>query len=94
MAELLKTVDLWFLVIAVIVFGGFSVWSLRNVFSGLKESIDNLSKLIENLFKKTDGIETRLSHLEGEHKTMACQHSMYGRRVTDYQREGFIGSPE
>ncbi len=95
MADQLQTVPLWFLTLAVVVFSGFSVWSLRNIFSGLKESIDNLSKLISNLFAKTDHIETRLSHLEGEHKSLTCQiGNSYGRRVTDYNRDGFVGSPD
>lgn len=95
MSDQLQTFPIWFLTLAVVVCGTFSIWSLRNIFSGLKESIDNLSKLISNLFTRTDYIETRLSHLEGEHKTLLCQaNNGYGRRVTDYNRDGIVGSPD
>jgi hypothetical protein len=72
MIDLLKSVDNWFLLLAIILLGGWFVWSLRNIFNELKESIRSLNETMNKLFEADKGFEHRLSHLEGEHKARAC----------------------
>ena len=73
--NVLATVDTWFLVICVCALGGFFVWAMQYILSGLKQSVDKLDgsfqkssdkmeKLINDLFCHRNDHETRLSVLE------------------------------
>lgn len=66
-----KQLPEWFLVIAVIVLGGYAKWSLPKLFNGLTSSLkdfkESMDKMTEKLFQKADDHEHRLSQLEGEH---------------------------
>lgn len=72
MLELLKSVDNWFLIIVITLLGGWFVWSIRKIFTGLEESIKDLNKTIAKLFDNDKNFEHRLSTLEGEHKAKTC----------------------
>ena len=73
--DVLKTVDTWFLIIAVVLLAGFFVWAIQYIFSGLKESISSLDKsvkesaakmekLIDELFNHRNDHESRIVALE------------------------------
>lgn len=87
MAEFLKSVDVWFLVLAVILLGGWFVWSVRNIFENFTGAVEKLQKLIEKLFDKHDDHENRLSALEGRCDAMHGALSG-GRRGHDPQQRG------
>ena len=65
MAEILKSINPWLLILTVILLGGWFVWSVRNIFEGFAKAVNDLRNLIEKLFDKHDDHETRLSSLEG-----------------------------
>ena len=65
MAEFIKSIDMWFLVLAVMLLGGWFVWSVRNIFDNFVRAVNDLQKLIEKLFDKHEDHESRLSALEG-----------------------------
>jgi hypothetical protein len=62
--ELLKTVDNWFLILAVILLGGYFLWSVQRLFRSLQDSLDDLKKLIGKLFDMRNDHETRITTLE------------------------------
>ena len=64
MEDLLKGVDSWFLVLAVLFFGGYFLWSMQNLFNDLKLSIAELKLLITSLFEHRNNHETRITALE------------------------------
>lgn len=64
MLELMKTVDNWFLILAVFIFGSYFLWSIHRLFMGLQQSIEELKKLITDLFEHRNGHETRITALE------------------------------
>jgi len=80
MADFLKTVDLWFLVLIVILLGGYFLWSVKQVFRDFKKSLEDMHKLIEKIFDRHDDFEKRLSSLEGRCDAM---HGPGGRRRYD-----------
>jgi hypothetical protein len=62
--DLLQTTDKWFLVLAVLVFGGYFVWSVRRMFEDLKETIRELKDTIKELFDHRNDHEKRISSIE------------------------------
>jgi predicted negative regulator of RcsB-dependent stress response len=80
MADFIKSIDVWFLVLAVMLLGGWFVWSVRNIFDGFSKAVGDLQKLIEKLFEKHADHESRLSSLEGRCNSM--EHCG-GRRAHD-----------
>jgi len=68
----------WFLVFLVFGLGGYFIWSFPRFVNSLKSSVDkmevNLEKFTTKLFEKTDDLESRLSHLEGEHEGFKKTH--------------------
>lgn len=89
MLELLKTVDTWFLILAVIllcgavtILGGYFLWSVKGILSGFRDAVEELKTLIEKLFDKNNNHETRLSALEGRCAAMQCAQPG-GRREYD-----------
>ena len=84
MAEFIKSIDVWFLVLAVMLLGYWFVWSVRNIFDNFIKAINDLRKLIDKLFDKNDDHETRLSALEGRCDAM---HGQLGRRDYDHDNQ-------
>jgi hypothetical protein len=82
MAEFLKSVDIWFLVLAIIFLGGWFVWSVKKIFGDFTAAVADLRLLIRELFEKHNDHEGRLSRLEGEHNAR-INGPGYGRRLTD-----------
>jgi uncharacterized protein Yka (UPF0111/DUF47 family) len=64
MTDLLKAVDNWFLILAVLLLGGYFLWSVQRMFNNLLESINELKTLIKDLFEHRNNHETRLTALE------------------------------
>lgn len=64
MTELLKSVDSWFLILAVLLLSGYFLWSVRGLFSDLKASIDELKATITKLFEDRNGHEIRITKIE------------------------------
>lgn len=73
--DFLKSVDTWFLVLAVVILAIFFVWAVQYLFNGLKTSIENLGisfqnsvekleKMISNLYAHRNDHESRLVALE------------------------------
>lgn len=72
MVDQLSNTPVWFILFVVfimsgiIVFlGGYFLWSLKNVFNDLKQSIEALKNLISQLYDKHDDHESRISKMEG-----------------------------
>jgi hypothetical protein len=85
MSDLMKTVDTWFLVVCVILLGGYFLWSVRNLFSDLKESIQELKETIQKLYDLRNDHEGRIKVLETRMAVCeACNgHNHPHRRITD-----------
>lgn len=64
MPELLKTVDLWFLVLITVLLGGYFIWSVKRLFDDLKSAIKELKDTIKELFEHRNDHETRLTAIE------------------------------
>lgn len=62
--EFLKTVPVWFLIVMVIMFGGFSLYSVKQMFASLQATLQELKDLIEELFNNRNNHESRLNVLE------------------------------
>lgn len=62
--EYLKSVDTWFLILAVFVLSGYFLWSIQRLFSDLKASIDELKSTITKLFEDRNGHEIRITKIE------------------------------
>ena len=67
--EFLKTVDTWFLVITVALLGAFFVWSVQNIFSGVKESIKDLGATFERSLEKLERLITDLYDHKSNHES-------------------------
>jgi len=64
MTDFFKSVDSWFLVLCVVLLGGYFLWSIQNLFADLKASIKELKDTIEELFKDRNNHEGRITVLE------------------------------
>ena len=64
MTEILKTVDSWFLTLAVVLLTGYFLWSLQKMFEDLKATIKELKDTIKELFDHRNEHETRITALE------------------------------
>lgn len=84
MNDVLKTVDVWFLIFLVFVLagmisvlGGYAVWSLKRIFIELQKSIDELKHTIKELFDHRNDHAERLKAIETRckimHKGEACE---------------------
>ncbi len=80
MTSLIGSVDAWFLKLAVVLLGGYFLWSLRKILADFKEEVKGLKTLIGKVFDKTDNFEHRLSSIEGRCEAM---HGNGGRRKYD-----------
>lgn len=72
MTQQLTTTPLWFILFVVfimsgciILLGGYFLWSMKNIFADLKQSIESLKNLISQLYDKHDDHENRISVIEG-----------------------------
>jgi hypothetical protein len=83
MTEVLKQVDLWFLIMAVVLLGGFFLWAVKYLFDGIKASIeklaatfdrsmDKLERLINELFRGRNDHEARLTAVETRCAVLRC----------------------
>lgn len=71
MLDLLKGVDVWFLVFVVFalcgcvsVLGGYFIWSMKGLLYDLKASIRELKETIKELFEDRNDHENRITILE------------------------------
>jgi hypothetical protein len=87
--ELLKTVDTWFLLVVIVclfgvvsMLGGYFLWSVKRIFSDLRESLENLEELIQRLTTRDNNHEVRLRVIEERCKLELCAHPG-GRRSYD-----------
>lgn len=64
MTDFLKSVDSWFLILAVLLLGYYFIWSLQRLLSSLLQSIDELKSLIKDLFNHKSDHENRIVALE------------------------------
>lgn len=87
MTDILKSVPVWFLIIAVLLlcsaltlFGGYFLWSIKGILAGFKDAVEELKSLITKLFDKHNDHETRLSLLEGRCDATHGPHSHPGGR--------------
>lgn len=73
--EFMKTVDSWFLALVVVLLGLFFVWAVQYIFNGIKQSIadlgstfansiDELKKLITDLYDHRNDHEKRIVAIE------------------------------
>lgn len=73
--EFLKTVDVWFLSLVVVLLGLFFVWAVQYIFGGLKQSIEDLGKsfassvnelkeLVKELYDHRNDHEKRIVAIE------------------------------
>lgn len=80
MTEFLKTVDSWFLILAVVLLGGYFLWSVQRLFGSLQASLDDLKKLIGKLFDYRNDHDTRITALETRCEIMKCNDPRPGGR--------------
>jgi len=94
MAEFLKTVDTWFLILAVVILAGALMLSAKVMFNAFMKHLENSFEVLNNtmkafeetikrLFDKHENHERRISQLEGAH---AVNHGLdlnFNRRSTD-----------
>lgn len=64
MFEFYKSVDSWFLILALVLLGGWFVWSVRNIFEDFKLSVKELKDVVSKMDGRYDGHEIRLVALE------------------------------
>lgn len=64
MTDLLQSTDQWFLVLAFLFFGGYFVWSVRQMFDDLKDTIRELKDTIKELFDHRNDHEKRINTIE------------------------------
>ena len=72
MVQQLSSTPLWFILFVVFIMsgclvflGGYFLWSMKNIFNDLKQSIESLKELISKLYDKHDDHESRISVIEG-----------------------------
>lgn len=87
MTEVIKTIDPWFLNIAVIGLASYFLWSIKALFKDLKESITDLKALIKDLYDHRNDHESRIVALETkcayQHGDPEAVRQGPGRRSTD-----------
>lgn len=64
MPELLKSVDQWFMILAVILLSGFSLWSVKRWTEGLTQAIQELKETLKELFEDRNDHAKRITALE------------------------------
>jgi len=94
--EFLKSVDTWFLILVVVLLGGFFLWAVKYLFDGIKqsiidlgnsfkESIGELKELVKELYNHRNDHEIRIVRIET--RCGACPDNMHreglGRREGD-----------
>lgn len=62
--DFLKGVDTWFLVLAVVLLGGYFLWSMQKLLTDFRNSIEELKEFIQELFKDRNNHESRIVKLE------------------------------
>jgi len=83
MTDFLKTVDLWFLILAVALLGMYFLWSVRQLFADLKQSITDLKETIRELFNTRNDHEIRIKALEVQVKLCGHCNTHAHKRNTD-----------
>ena len=73
MVTQLSNTPIWFILFVVfimsgciILLGGYFLWSMKNIFADLKNSIESLKELISQLYDKHGDHESRISVIEGQ----------------------------
>lgn len=64
MAEFLKGMPSWFLVFLVVLLGGYFLYSIKQLFAGLTDTIKELKDLIKELFEDRNDHAARITALE------------------------------
>lgn len=64
--EFMKSVDGWFLILAVVLLGGYFLWSVKGMVGDIKSSLVKLENFIGRLFDKFNNHEARLRVLESK----------------------------
>lgn len=64
MTDLVKTIDPWFINLLVIVLTAYFLWSIKGLFSDLRESISDLKRLVADLDLRRNDHEMRIIALE------------------------------
>lgn len=77
MTDFLKGVPPWFLVFLVVILGGYFLYSIKQLFAGLTDTIKELKDLIRELFEDRNDHATRIAALEAR-----CE-ERHNRRATD-----------
>lgn len=83
MAGLLKTVDNWFLILVVVLLGGYFIWSVQKGLESLLKTIQELKDLIEELFNDRNSHEKRIVRLETR---CVIKHGPHGDEEELYQK--------
>ena len=80
MTDLLKSTPSWFLVFLVIILGGYFLYSMKQLFKGLSDAIQELKNMIKELFDDRNDHSERLSRLEARCEERHGQRSGVDRR--------------
>jgi len=83
MNDLLKSVDTWFLIMAVLFLGGYFIWSMKKLLTDFRESIAEVKKFIEELFKDRNNHESRIVKLETRMSVCESCNGHHHKRNTD-----------
>ena len=89
MESLLSSVDKWFLILAVMLLGLYFLWSVRSLFTDLKQSIQELKDTIKELFNDRNDHEGRIKVLETRISVCeACNGNLghHHERITDKEK--------
>ena len=81
MPEFLKTVDTWFLIIALVICGGGFLYMVNRSFGRFDATLTRFEVLFDKVFDKHERLDKRLSKLEGAHESNHIAN--HGRREDD-----------
>ena len=68
MADFLKSVDTWFLIMAVVLLGGFFLWAVKYLFDGIRSSVDKLALSFDKSIDKLEMLIKELFHGRNDHE--------------------------
>jgi hypothetical protein len=66
--EFMKSVDTWFLIMAVAVLAAFAAWAVQYLFVGIKTSIERLGEQFEKSLEKLEKLVTELFSHRNNHE--------------------------
>jgi hypothetical protein len=67
--EFMKSVDTWFLIMSVVLLGGFFLWATKYIFDGLQKSVIDLKDSFKTYGEKMDRVLDELFNHKNDHES-------------------------